>query len=132
MVQDNLRRRGGGAIFLASDGSRPDVMTPGRQLRPIDNLKVCIMRLRQERALLPHSVRSARVGFFRLKVADDPKEIGDRVRVPEVAGVLVALRLATVRQPTKVVDHVLKLLDAGHSLTISSPARSILQRSLML
>jgi hypothetical protein len=89
-------------------------------------------RARSERPDLPHSVRSAIVGFFQLKVADDPKEIGDRVRVPEVAGVLVGLRLATVPQPAKVVDHVLKLLDVGHSLTISSPARSILLRSLML
>ncbi len=69
---------------------------------------------------LPHLARSAPLSFFRLKIADDPKETGDRVRVPKVARVLVALRFALVPQAAKVVDHALESLDVGHSRTISS------------
>lgn len=60
------------------------------------------------RTLLPHLARSAPRIFFRLKIVDDPKETGDRVRVPEVARVLVALRFALVPQAAKVVDHALE------------------------
>jgi hypothetical protein len=49
--------------------------------------------------------RSAPLDFLSLKVADDPKESGHRVRVPEVPRVLVALRFATVPQAAKILDH---------------------------
>jgi hypothetical protein len=68
---------------------------------------------------MPHLARSAPLGFFRLKIADDPKETGDRVRVPKVARVLVALRFALVTQAAKVSDHALESLDVGHNRTIS-------------
>jgi hypothetical protein len=76
------------------------------------------------------AARSVPLSFFRLKVADDPGETGDRVRVPKVARVLVALRFALVPQAAKVVDHALESLDAGHGRTISSLATSILLRLL--
>jgi hypothetical protein len=72
------------------------------------------------RTLMPHLARSAPLSFIRLKIADDPKETGDRVRVPKVARVLVARRFALVPQAAKVVDHALESLDVGHSRTISS------------
>ena len=73
--------------------------------------------------LMPHLARSAPLSFFRLKIADDPKETGDRVRVPKVARVLVARRFALVPQAAKVVDHALESLDVGNSRTISSTGR---------
>lgn len=47
---------------------------------------------------MPHSACSACLSFLCLKIAGDPEDTGDRVRVPKVARVLVALRFAPVRQ----------------------------------
>ena len=74
-----------------------------------------------EYPLLPHLARSAPLSFFRLKIADDPKETGDRVRVPKTARVLAALRFALVPPAAKLLDHALEALDAGHDRTISPP-----------
>jgi hypothetical protein len=53
---------------------------------------------------MPHLACSTLLNFLRLKIADDPKETRDRIRVPKVARVLIALRFASAPQAAKVVD----------------------------